>query len=57
MDDETYYDPTRQPKSGLAVPKAKYCKVQQERHRRDFLKKYTASLEKDLRQPNEKSKR
>jgi|TARA_B110000858_G_scaffold33769_1_gene37587 hypothetical protein len=57
MDDETYYDPTRQPKSGLAVPKAKYCKVQQERHRRDFLKKYTAILKKDLRQPNEKSKR
>ena len=49
----TYFDPTKQPKSGYAipkvkycyawndaVPKAKYCKVEQERHRNDFLKKY-----------------
>ena len=54
----TYFDPTKQPKSGYAVPKVEYCyawndagdiysktptkysKVEQERHRNNFLKKY-----------------
>lgn len=38
-----YYDPTRKPKSGVAVSEAKYCKVQQERHRADFLKKWSGN--------------
>ena len=35
-----YFDPSKEPKSGLAVPKAKYCKVQQERHRKEFMQQY-----------------
>ena len=35
-----YFDPSKEPKSGLAVPKAKYCKVQQEKHRKEFMQQY-----------------
>ena len=35
-----YFDKSKEPKSGLAVPKAKYCKVQQEKHRKEFMQQY-----------------
>ena len=35
-----YFDPAQEPKSGYAVPQEKYCKVEQEKHRKDFLEKW-----------------
>jgi len=36
---ETYYDASRQPKSGYAVPE-RHSKIRQEKIRQDFLKKW-----------------
>ncbi len=36
----TYYDPSKQPKSGYAVPESKYSKVKQEQHRKEFMQQY-----------------
>jgi len=35
-----YFDPSKQPKSGLAVPESKYSKVKQEQHRKEFMQQY-----------------
>ena len=43
----TYYDPSKQPKSGYAVPESKYSKVKQERHRKDFLENWKECSEDD----------
>ena len=45
--DHHYFDPSKQPKSGYAVPESKYSKVKQERHRKDFLENWKDCSEDD----------
>jgi hypothetical protein len=35
-----YFDPTRQPKSGYAVPEPKHSKIETEKTRKDFLEQW-----------------
>jgi len=46
-----YYDPAQQPKSGYAVVESlqsKLCKVEQEKHRQDFLQKWEKCYDQEI---------